>query len=268
MDNQQIVIDNYTVYQQNRRLLNANSRRGSGGIIIAVNNSILSNHNVVGVFKNENDGLLGLKVKNVETGFKIGIVANYLSPDNYHYGQDPEGFFHNLSAMWHDLSECDLRIGGGDLNARTKQLEDYIPEIDGNIPDRSNPDNLKNSHGNSFITFLKDNRSIILNGRVTPHLNNFTFVSTRGSSVPDYLYTPIENLGFCTEMKVILMTDVVDMMGIMPPQTLPDHSLLVASFKGSDFENYRSKRFGSNIDSEKAEQPKNNRKKNIKIQQS
>ena len=264
LDNQQIVIDNYTVYQQNRRLLNANSRRGSGGIIIAVNNSILSNHNVVGVFKNENDGLLGLKVKNVETGFKIGIVANYLSPDNYHYGQDPEGFFHNLSAMWHDLSECDLRIGGGDLNARTKQLEDYIPEIDGNIPDRSNPDNLKNSHGNSFITFLKDNRSIILNGRVTPHLNNFTFVSTRGSSVPDYLYTPIENLGFCTEMKVILMTDVVDMMGIMPPQTLPDHSLLVASFKGSDFENYCSKRFGSNIDSEKAEQPKNNRKKNTK----
>ena len=48
------------------------------------------------------------------------------------------------------------------------------------------PIRIKNKHGNSFITFLKENRSVILNGRITPELNNFTFVSpNRGCSIPD-----------------------------------------------------------------------------------
>ena len=236
MNHQVISIDNYTVFQKNRNLVSVNSRRGSGGVMIAIKNSILNNHKLLAVYKNENDGLLGVKIENYETKLKVGVVGSYLSPDNYHYGQDPEGFFNSLTTMWQDLSDCDLRVGGGDLNARTKQMEDFIPEIDGNLPTRSNPDNVKNSHGSSFITFLKDNRSIILNGRVTPHLNNFTFVSTRGSSVPDYLYCPTENLDFCTEMKVVLMTEIVNITGIDPPQILPDHSILVAKFKPTFFD--------------------------------
>ena len=65
---------------------------------------------------------------------------------------------------------------------------DYLPDIDGNVPTRTNPDLKKNAHGGHFITFLKDNRSVILNGRVTPEHKNFTFVSTRGCSVPDYMF--------------------------------------------------------------------------------
>ena len=146
MDNQIIEIDNYTVFQKNRPATNANLRRGSGGLAIAINNSILQDHSVVSLIKNNTDGLLGLKLVNNETQFKLGILGNYLSPDNYHYGQDPEGFFNNASSMWQDLSDCDLRIGAGDVNARTKNLKDFIPEIDGNLPDRKNPDNVKNSH--------------------------------------------------------------------------------------------------------------------------
>ena len=60
-------------------------------------------------------------------------------------------------------------MGAGDVNARTKELLDYIPEIDGDlIPKRKNPDKYKNSHRDSLLTFLKENRSIILNGRITP----------------------------------------------------------------------------------------------------
>ena len=83
------------------------------------------------------DGLLGIKLQNNQNSFKLGIIANYLPPDSFHYGQDPEGYFNDLASMWQDFSDCDLRIGGGDLNARTKQLEDFIPEIDGNIPIRN-----------------------------------------------------------------------------------------------------------------------------------
>ena len=79
------------------------------------------------------------------------------------------------------------------MNSRTKDLVDHVAEVDGYlVPPKFNPDRSKNNHAESFINFLKDNRSIILNGRVTPELNNFTFVSTRGCSVPDYIFVQLE----------------------------------------------------------------------------
>ena len=238
LDHQYISIDNYKVFQRNRSVVNVNAWRGSGGIAIAVSSLVLADHSVLGIMKAKSDGILGIKLQNRYNSFKIGIVANYLPPDNFHYGQDPEGYFNDLTSLWQDLCDCDLRVGGGDLNARTKQLEDFIPEVDGNLPLRSNPDNVKNSHGSSFVTFLKDNRSVILNGRVTPQLNNFTFVSTRGSSVPDYFYCPIENLNLCTEMRVSLISEIVNLTGITPPRNLPDHSILTGKFKCTLFEKY------------------------------
>ena len=108
---------------------------------------------------------------------------------------------------------------------------DFLPDIDGDlIPDRENPDQVKNSHADSFITFLKDNRSIILNGRITPQFNNYTFVNPRGCSVPDYLFTPVDHLNSCKEMKVFLMSDLVNTLNIQPPKSLPDHSMLRGTF--------------------------------------
>ena len=237
LDNQYLNIDNYKVFQQNRSVVNANARRGSGGIAIAISNDIITEYVVLSVSKSSIDGIMGIKLQNKHDSFKIGIIANYLPPDSYHFGQDPEGYFNELTSMWQDFCDCDLRIGGGDLNARTKELPDFIPEVDGNLPVRNNPDSVKNSHGSSFLTFLKDNRAVILNGRITPHLNNFTFVSTRGSSVPDYFYCPIDNLDFCTEMKVSLMSELVNLIGVEPPQNLPDHSILTAKFNCTYFEN-------------------------------
>ena len=140
------------------------------------------------------DGQLSIKLVNNVNEFSIGILALYLPPDNYIYGRDPENFFNQAAALWEDLSDCDLLVGSGDVNSRTKEIMEYIPEIDGNlIKPRYNPDLIKNSHADSFISFLKDNRSIILNGRVTPEYNNYTFVSPRGCSVPDYLFYPIDH---------------------------------------------------------------------------
>ena len=120
---------------------------------------------------------------------------------------------------------------GGDINARTRDLIDYIPEIDGGIiPKRVNPDKNKNAHADSFITFLKDNRAIILNGRITPEYNNFTFVSTRECSVPDYLFCPVKNMHNCIEMKTFLVSDIINDLGLAPPSSIPDHSVLSGRF--------------------------------------
>ena len=90
--------------------------------------------------------------------------------------------------LWSDLEDADLLVGGGDLNARTKELVDYIPDLDGDdFPPRTNPDQTKNNHGDCFIEFLKSNRALILNGRITPEFNNFTYTTPRGNSC--LLYT-------------------------------------------------------------------------------
>ena len=198
LPNELIEFENHTIYQNNR-VPYRNGTHGSGGIAIAIHNTVLDCHNLLSVFKGI-DGQIGIKIQCKETEVKIGILGLYLSPDSYRYGQDAEGFFNQASAMWQDLSDCDLIIGAGDINARTKELVDYIPDIDGkDIPPRVNPDQSKNAHADNFLTFLKDNHSVILNGRVTPEHNNYTFVSTRGCSVPDYFFCPIDNFLYRNE---------------------------------------------------------------------
>ena len=137
--------------------------------------------------------------------------------------------------MWNDFEDCDLLVAAGDLNARTKDLPDYIADIDGHVPNRINPDKIKNSHGTNFLTFLKDNRAVILNGRITPELNNYTFVSPRGTSVPDYIFVPLDHLPYCKEMKVTLVKDAIQALGLPPPQSIPDHSILSGTFTTSFF---------------------------------
>ena len=233
LPNEFFELKNYKVFQNNRPILTGGARRGSGGIAIAINDSVLETHALVSVIKGV-DGQISVIIQNTTNDFKIGILGLYLPPENYIYGKEPEIFFNEAGVMWQDLFNCDLLVGGGDINARTKDLIDYLPEIDGNlIPIRQNPDHIKNSHANSFITFLKDNRSIILNGRVTPELNNYTFVNHRGCSVPDYLFSPIDHLTYCREMRTMLMSDIVKILNIQPPECLPDHSLLFGIFETS-----------------------------------
>ena len=135
--NEVINLDSFTIYQNNRKV-NPKHRRGSGGIAIAIHNSVLETHVVIGVFKGI-DGQLGLKLKNTLNDFLLGVVGLYLSPDSYIYGQDPENFFNEAAVMWDDLSDCDLCIGSGDVNSRTKEMLDYLPDIDGNVANRTNP---------------------------------------------------------------------------------------------------------------------------------
>ena len=199
--NQEIVeFDDYKIYHNNRVPHNANVSKGSGGIAIALHHSLLEYHSIKSVIEGV-DGQIAIKLQSNFSELTVGVIGLYLSPDTYRYGQEAEEFFNQASVLWQELTDCDLIIGGGDVNARTKDLIDYVTDVDGQlIPERVNPDRTKNSHADSFITFLKDSRAIILNGRVTPEKNGFTFNSTRGCSVPDYIFCPVENLHNCTEL--------------------------------------------------------------------
>ena len=215
------------------------------------------------------DGQLAIKMRCNESEITVGILGLYLSPDSYRYGQDPEGFYNEATVLWQDLSDCDLIVGAGDLNSRTSNMIDFIPEIDGQlVPERFNKDRVKNAHGDCFITFLKDNRSLILNGRITPEYDDYTFVSTRGCSVPDYFFCPTENLYNCTEMKTFRISNVINMYGLLPPNSIPDHSILSATFKmsfydmGNNYENKNKVKSNHNMNCAHA-RPNKPQKKNL-----
>ena len=58
-------------------------------------------------------------------------------------------------------------------------MSDFIPEVD-KIEPRICIDNSTNKHGSVFHDFLLDAKCCVINGRVCPANDNYTFVSTRG----------------------------------------------------------------------------------------
>ena len=151
LNDEEVTFDGYVIYQNNR-VPHARAIKGSG-IAIAIHSSFLSCHTILSVC-NGVDGQITIKMKSNLSEITIGILGLYLSPDSYRYGQDSEDFFNQATSLWQDLWDCDLIVGGGDINARTRDMIDFIPEIDGRIiPQRFNPDTTKNAHADSFITF-------------------------------------------------------------------------------------------------------------------
>ena len=60
------------------------------------------------------------------------------------------------------------------------------------------------------------------------------FVSPqRGSSGPDYMFCPADQLDYCTEVKVLLISEIVNISGLQPTLNLPDHSIIKCTFETS-----------------------------------
>ena len=70
-------------------------------------------------------------------------------------------------------------------------------------------DDIKNSHGDSLIDFLKDTQMCIVNGRISSKSNNFTCINSRGKSVVDYIILPHYCVKFCSSFKVENMSDLL-----------------------------------------------------------
>ncbi|CAG2203532.1 unnamed protein product [Mytilus edulis] len=117
-------------------------------------------------------------------------------------------------------------------------MEDYIPGVD-NLPEREVIDFKANSYGEIFCEFLSNVNCCVLNGR--NHLNNdYTYVSTRGSSVVDFCITPFENINSFKKFEVIRASDLANKSlttGSIEPKYIPDHSVLCWEFESAVCEN-------------------------------
>ena len=92
-----------------------------------------------------------------------------------------------------------------------------------------------NQHGRKFIVidFMSDAKFCSLNGRFSDY-DAYTFISTRGKSVVDYVCVPLDVFSQCKLFKVVPVQSIVGshtLHGLLGDRSrVLDHSVLVAYF--------------------------------------
>ena len=212
----------------NRSQTNVRARKGYGGVAILFKNDVYQYYDIELLDKSK-DGLIAVKLTKKMTGYSFVIAGCYLPPEQSVWGRDAVGFYAHLLHLIHMYAELDAFYICGDLNSRIGCKVDNISIID-KLSERQVLDFSVNSHGASLHEFLLDSRCCIINGRITPERNEFTFVHQRGRSVVDYFLVNIDNIGTCISceilppMKAFNMFCPLDLAGAQG--ALSDHSIL------------------------------------------
>ena len=124
----------------------------------------------------------------------------------------------------------------GDFNARCADATDFITGVD-KLRIRTALAFTHNAYSESLVDFLINVNCCIVNGRNSIQ-DDFTYVSTRGSSVVHYCLVPYENLSNISNISVkrasSLTTETGAIWQVDPVSKIPDHSFLHWSF-GLDF---------------------------------
>ena len=117
----------------------------------------------------------------------------------------------------------------GDFNAGVSKLDDFIPGID-SISERNVVDFKCNKYGELLCDFLINSNCCVLNGR-NYKTNDFTFVSTQGTSVVDYCLIPYEKQDSYQTFEVMHVCDMLNGASIIntigSSTCKPDHSFLI-----------------------------------------
>ena len=145
-------------------------------------------------------------------------------------GRDAVGFYAYLLNIIYNCNESDAIYICGDLNSRIGHKIDFIEAIDNLLP-RNVLDSTVNNHGLCFHEFLLDSCFCIVNGRISPEADNFTFIHSRGRSVVDYFLVSCENIELCKSFEVISPMQAFDRYcsneDIGTTGIISDHSVLV-----------------------------------------
>ena len=173
------------------------------------------------------DGILCLKFTHKFSNYCFILMSCYLPPSNSVWGRDGVSFYNHLMSLVYNFSNADAIYIAGDLNSRFGDVIETIDLIDCQLPERKILDQGKNKHGETFLDFLRDGQLCIVNGRINPDFDNFTFIDpSRGSSVVDFVVVPFINLADVKSFKVLSPADLTQLVSNVDRCT-SDHSLLV-----------------------------------------
>ena len=160
------------------------------------------------VLSKEFEGILGLGLRHKFTKSLTVIISCYLPSENSPYGRNADAFYSFLLNLIYTL-DSDYMIICGDLNARIGPCEDFVNGID-NLPQRHFIDEHVNQHGRCLLDFLHESQFCVVNGRTDPVNNDFTSVTTRGTSVVDYMLVPQYILKQCKGFNVTSCSKIVE----------------------------------------------------------
>jgi hypothetical protein len=203
-----LTIDGYDSYMHNISLQHILATRPSGGVAILIGARLQQDYEVTEIDKSV-DCLFILKLEEKISSHTILVVACYLPPANSPWGRNSTGFFANITNYLHLHDNCDNVFICCDLNARIGNRDAYIPDID-DVPPRTVLDKATNEHGDALCEFLIDCKMCIVNGCITLALDNWTYVSTKGKSVVDYMIIPSDTLSQCKKFQVLTSSSLIN----------------------------------------------------------
>ena len=97
----------------------------------------------------------------------------------------------------------------GDYNGQIGKCDDVNLDVDKDVVKRISIDTVKNAHGDALLEFIVDGKLALLNRRVDPNNDDYTFISSRGKSVVDYFIVPQDNRRIIKSFKVDLVSDLL-----------------------------------------------------------
>lgn len=216
----------------NRKHIHRDAPKGSGGVGLFIKQWILNDYNFE-VVDASFEGLFCVKFTSKSTDFSFTVFSCYLPPKGSVRGRNSQNFFSHLLLNIYDQSESDVIVICGDFNSRIGTLNDFS-DFD-SIRSRTAIDKTVNQHGKSFLEFLNESKTCVLNGRYDSNKDNFTCISGRGKSVVDYMCVPHDVLELCSSFQVITTRSVIEQNNLFQflgeRSKIPDHSILLAEFK-------------------------------------
>ena len=223
-----IVVSNYKFYGLNQSCNITNKKRGSGGIGIFVKTDLLQIFTMNRVSEIY-DNLLGLELINHDTDPRVIVYCVYIPPRKCKYGQENERLFDLLTMELYKHIECEEVIICGDFNARIGNKLDILDSDE--VVDRKVIDQTVTPQGQMLLNLLIDTKTCIVNGRVTPQLDDFTSVAPhKEKAVVDYCITRVNELSHIVYMEVVSCLELVDQQGyqslVSDNCRLPDHNML------------------------------------------
>lgn len=123
-------------------------------------------------------------------------------PNSSRILQNQEDIIGKLESLLFQYCDHTLYVFG-DLNARTGDRDDVLQCDMSLIPKRTNPDKVVNCQGRQILDVLKTTNYCIANGRINPEdSNKFTYQSSNGSSVIDYVIIKKQELERIQNLKI------------------------------------------------------------------
>ena len=238
-ENKVIDVEGYVWFGHNRRDIDKNATRGSGGVGILIKNEIC-NHYYVDQLNSSLDGILWLKLRNKHTEFdEVMICTCYCPPPSSSRGNLSQEFFDHLLtdvyAFYDRYCPC---IITGDFNARIGDLQDFDNNLD-ILRKRSCIDKTKKNQ-EPFSNFLNGSQFCVLNGRFDTSKDNFTSISSKGCAVVDYMCTSYGTLQNVSEFSVTTVRELISNIDFQSSElsALPDHSVLTCLLNISPYSIY------------------------------